>query len=71
MIASYALGLELSTLSALASGQFASAHEKLGRNHPELGLKPGHINDTFFSSVLGVDKTLINVTPFDVRPSNN
>ncbi|XP_073240864.1 uncharacterized protein [Porites lutea] len=35
IIASFALAMELSTLSAIASGQFASAHNRLGRNRPE------------------------------------
>lgn len=34
LIAGFALGLELSTHAALASGEFAKAHEKLGRNKP-------------------------------------
>ncbi len=34
IIASFALSLELSTASAIASGQFAISHEKLGRNRP-------------------------------------
>ena len=67
MIAGYALGLEISTLSAIASGQFASAHEKLGRNHPELGFRQKDFDATFFSSVLGVDCTLIDAISFDVR----
>ena len=33
-IAGYCLALDLSTLSAIASGQFANAHERLGRNRP-------------------------------------
>ena len=35
IIASFALAMEISTLSALASDQFASAHDRLGRNRPE------------------------------------
>jgi hydroxymethylglutaryl-CoA reductase (NADPH) len=34
IIAGFCLALDLSTLSAIASGQFATAHEKLGRNRP-------------------------------------
>ncbi len=34
IIAGFCLALDLSTLSAVASGQFASAHERLGRNRP-------------------------------------
>ena len=34
IIAGFALALDLSTLAAVASGEFASAHERLGRNRP-------------------------------------
>jgi hydroxymethylglutaryl-CoA reductase (NADPH) len=34
LIAGFTLGLELSTMSALVSGEFAIAHERLGRNKP-------------------------------------
>jgi hydroxymethylglutaryl-CoA reductase (NADPH) len=34
LIAGYCLGLELSTFAAMANGQFALAHERLGRNKP-------------------------------------
>jgi len=34
IICGFCLALDLSTLSAVASGQFASAHERLGRNRP-------------------------------------
>ena len=53
IIAGFVLALELSTLSALASGAFATAHEKLGRNHPTHGLKPEHLNREFFQRVIG------------------
>lgn len=67
LIAGYALGLELSTLSALASGQFASAHEKLGRNHPTLGFTEEHLNEEFFSNILGPSmKSLLEAMPFQV-----
>lgn len=34
LIAGFAMGLELSTFSAMVSGEFAKSHEKLGRNKP-------------------------------------
>lgn len=34
IIAGFALGLEISTYGAIMSGEFAKAHEKLGRNKP-------------------------------------
>eukprot|EP00118_Oscarella_pearsei_P018422 m.188658 g.188658 ORF g.188658 m.188658 type:complete len:418 (+) comp39393_c1_seq4:1112-2365(+) len=53
IIASTCLGLDLSTLSALGTGQFATGHERLGRNRPDLGLKPHHLDAEFFSKVIG------------------
>ncbi len=66
MIAAYSLSLELSTISALASNQFAKAHEKLGRNHPELGLKQEHVTKDFFSEIMGKDKIILEFQPFEV-----
>jgi NADP-dependent 3-hydroxy-3-methylglutaryl-CoA reductase len=37
IIAGFCLALDLSTLSAVASGQFVAAHERLGRNRPQTG----------------------------------
>jgi NADP-dependent 3-hydroxy-3-methylglutaryl-CoA reductase len=39
IIASYCLALDLSTASAIMSGQFADAHERLGRNKPKAAAK--------------------------------
>lgn len=66
IIAAFTLGLELSTLSAIAGGQFATAHERLGRNHPTHGLKDEHLNEFFFRDVLGDIGTFVSVTPFAV-----
>lgn len=52
VICGYCLALDLSTLSAIASDQFARAHEKLGRNRPVNWLKLGDLNADFFSSVM-------------------
>jgi hydroxymethylglutaryl-CoA reductase (NADPH) len=38
LIAGFALGLELSTLSAMVSGEFAMAHERMGKNRPVEGI---------------------------------
>lgn len=40
IIASFALAMEISALSAVASDQFASAHDRLGRNRPEKTSQP-------------------------------
>ena len=49
IIAGYALGLEISTMSAIVSGQFANSHEKLGRNHHINWLKTSELNLSFFN----------------------
>ena len=67
IIVGSALGLDLSTLSAIASGQFASAHNKLGRNHPDLGVKVSHINDDLFAKVVGPLGKLVSWAPGEVR----
>jgi len=58
IIAGFALSLELSTLAAIVSGQFARAHQKLGRNKPIEWLIPSEItskfiNDNFIGVVNG------------------
>ena len=53
-------------MSAIASNQFAKAHEKLGRNHPDFGLKQEDLNKDFFSEILGEGKTLVDFTPYQV-----
>jgi hydroxymethylglutaryl-CoA reductase (NADPH) len=52
VVAGYCLALDLSTLGALASGQFAIAHEKLGRNRPIQTLKLEELNTAFFQKIL-------------------
>lgn len=48
VIAGYCLALDLSTLSAIASGQFATAHDRLGRNRPVQWFKSEDLNEAFF-----------------------
>ncbi len=48
IIAGFALALDLSTLSAVASGQFATAHEKLGRNRPVKFFQAAELRPAFF-----------------------
>lgn len=52
VIAGFCLALDLSTLSALANGQFAMAHEKLGRNRPVKYLEEAELNLDFFRAIL-------------------
>jgi NADP-dependent 3-hydroxy-3-methylglutaryl-CoA reductase len=44
----YCLALELSTLAAIATGEFASAHERLGRNRPVRSLAEEEFVPAFF-----------------------
>jgi NADP-dependent 3-hydroxy-3-methylglutaryl-CoA reductase len=48
LIAGFALALELSTACAVAGGQFASAHERLGRNRPVRWLTREELTPAFF-----------------------
>ena len=66
IIVGFALGLELSTLASVCSGQFASAHEKLGRKHPQNGLKGSHIGPELFTGLMGDGWIFIRHTPFTV-----
>lgn len=52
LIAGFALGLELSTYAAMVSGEFAKAHEKLGRNKPVEWLQWNELNSNFIKSIL-------------------
>ena len=49
LIAGFALGLELSTYAAIVSGEFAKAHEKLGRNKPVKWLLKSELTSEFLS----------------------
>lgn len=52
-IASFTLALELSTIAALAGGQFATAHESLGRNKSQNWLEKKELQSpTFFNHLL-------------------
>ncbi len=52
LIAGFALSLEISTYAAIVSGQFAKAHEKLGRNKPVQWLLKSEIDTAFIKSSL-------------------
>lgn len=52
MIAGFALSLELSTYAAIVSGEFAKAHEKLGRNRPVDWITRNEVNKSFLLSFL-------------------
>ena len=52
LIAGFALSLEISTYSAIVSGEFAKAHEKLGRNKPTKWLLRSDITSDFICQCL-------------------
>ncbi len=52
LIAGFSLALEISTYSAIVSGEFAKAHEKLGRNKPVNRLLKIEINEDFIKKCL-------------------
>ncbi len=66
LIAGFALGLEISTYSAIVSGEFAKAHEKLGRNKPVQWLLPSELTSNFVQSSLNgffEDKQIQDIQP--------
>lgn len=73
LIAGFALGLEISTFAAIVSGEFAKAHEKLGRNKPVKWLLKSELreeyiynslNDKFKNTqlerIISIDESLID-----------
>lgn len=64
LIAGFTLGLEISTLAAIVSGEFAKAHEKLGRNKPVHWLLRSELTPDFIKSNLNgsfMDKRIQNI----------
>jgi len=68
VIAGFCLALDLSTLSAIASDQFARAHEKLGRNRPVEFLKLGDLNSEFFTRSMQSYYERQNIQVEEVHP---
>ncbi|MDP7421879.1 MAG: phosphotransferase, partial [bacterium] len=52
IIAAACLSLDLSTMAAIASGDFVHAHERLGRNRPKKTLAKSEVNKKFISQLL-------------------
>jgi NADP-dependent 3-hydroxy-3-methylglutaryl-CoA reductase len=48
IVAGFCLGLDLSTMAAVASDQFVHAHERLGRNRPIRPLETSELDREFF-----------------------
>jgi hydroxymethylglutaryl-CoA reductase (NADPH) len=67
LIAGFALALEISTFGAIVGGQFAKAHEKLGRNKPVNWLIKAEIKRDFLAKILlpKVDFQLENMQLLD------
>ncbi|MEM6966729.1 MAG: phosphotransferase [Bacteroidota bacterium] len=55
IIAGLALALEVSTFAAIVGGQFAKAHESMGRNKPKNWLTKGEIDFDFLKNALNED----------------
>ena len=53
LITAFALSLEISTFAAIVSGEFAKAHEKLGRNKPVNLLTRSELNAEFINRIMG------------------
>jgi len=70
IIAGFCLSLDLSTLAAIASGQFAASHERLGRNRPIDWLKLGELNQAFFTPGLQrvLDDDKLKITSVERLP---
>ncbi|XLS28378.1 phosphotransferase [Flavobacteriaceae bacterium M23B6Z8] len=51
LIAGFALGLEISTSAAIVSGEFAKAHEKLGRNKPKNWLLKSELTPHYLQKI--------------------
>ena len=73
IISSFCLALDLSTLSAIASGQFASAHERLGRNRPVNVIRRTDINEQFLTGIMRetLEDENIYVTAVEPLPSDD
>ncbi len=63
IICSFALALDLSTGAAVVGGQFADAHERLGRSRPVRWLRDGDLGPTFLEPILarGLGKRQLRV----------
>ncbi|MBF0452401.1 MAG: phosphotransferase [Candidatus Magnetomorum sp.] len=73
IIASFCLALDLSTNSAVSGGQFAGAHERLGRNRPVNHLKHADFTPEFICQLMRqtFDDTSIHVQTFEAIKDSN
>lgn len=66
LITGFALGLEISTYAAIVSGEFAKAHERLGRNKPVKWLLRSELTHDFIAAGLNGffrDKKITHISP--------
>ncbi len=68
IIAGYCLALDLSTLAAITSGEFATAHERLGRNRPVEFFTHGDLNREFFQACMRKSLDAPNLEVQSVEP---
>ncbi|MBN4077354.1 hydroxymethylglutaryl-CoA reductase, partial [Sulfobacillus acidophilus] len=71
IIAGFCLSLDISTLSAVANGQFASAHEKLGRNKPVKWFSKEDLSGEFFLKLLNNSSPNMKLSKVEARPIKN
>jgi hydroxymethylglutaryl-CoA reductase (NADPH) len=73
IIAGFALALEISTYAAIVSGQFAKAHEKLGRNKPVNWLLRAELDKNFLGKCLNgqYEQRHIRLVDFPVKEIEN
>ncbi len=69
-IAGFALALEISTYAAIVSGEFAKAHEKLGRNKPVNWLLKSDINVEFIEGALLPKNSHFNIKEVEIIPDS-
>lgn len=65
IVCGFALALDLSTLAAIVGGQFADAHERLGRNRPVRWLTADDLAPALFEPMLA--EPVADVEPLDVE----
>lgn len=65
VISGFTLALEISTLAAIVSGQFARSHQKHGRNKPIKWLLKSEINDDFIVRHTSFNKSDIKEINFE------
>jgi NADP-dependent 3-hydroxy-3-methylglutaryl-CoA reductase len=78
IVCGFALALELSTMAAIAAGEFAAAHETLGRPRRETGVLASELSPEFFTRALGAGGgpslegvTVTRATPFALEDNDS